>query len=306
MKTLTQSSFTLNQISGSALNVISRLSMTLALFVLALAAEARGSELEISLWNNSEFEIEIDQKSYQSGRTFQIDALSPGKHRIRISQRRQNAYGYGGGGLRVLYNGSINIPNNSLIVAEVRSNKRLVITDSRRLRPQRPTRPVGTCGGGTLGGGNYGNGQGGNTGGYSTIWDTPDNQDDHYGHDYGDTPSCGIMDCQGCSQCQPGWGTSAPEMDCMSNSQLAQLLDAMDRAWYDDDKLRIARQHVRQTHIASHQVRTIMEQFSFESNRLEFAKFAHSRVSDPDNYYLVNDAFDFSCSANELNEFIWG
>ena len=52
------------------------------------------------------------------------------------------------------------------------------------------------------------------------------------------------------------------------------------------------------------QVKEIMLLFDFESTRLEFAKEAYSYTYDLDNYYILNDAFDFESSISELNEFI--
>jgi hypothetical protein len=47
-----------------------------------------------------------------------------------------------------------------------------------------------------------------------------------------------------------------------------------------------------------------MKLFSFESSRLEFAKFAYKYTWDINNYFLLNDAFDFESSIDELNKYI--
>ncbi|MCX7728498.1 MAG: DUF4476 domain-containing protein [Bacteroidia bacterium] len=47
-----------------------------------------------------------------------------------------------------------------------------------------------------------------------------------------------------------------------------------------------------------------MKLFSFEETRLEFAKYAYSKVIDKENYYQVNDAFQFENSIEELNNSI--
>ena len=44
--------------------------------------------------------------------------------------------------------------------------------------------------------------------------------------------------------------------------------------------------------------------FTFEDNRLQFAKFAYERTYDVGNYYKVNNAFTFENSMDELNEYI--
>jgi len=44
--------------------------------------------------------------------------------------------------------------------------------------------------------------------------------------------------------------------------------------------------------------------FSFESTRLDFARMAYHRVIDPQNYFIVNNAFRFSSSIDELYQYI--
>jgi hypothetical protein len=52
------------------------------------------------------------------------------------------------------------------------------------------------------------------------------------------------------------------------------------------------------------QVSQIMALFSFEDSKLDFAKFAYGRTYDLSNYFMVNNAFTFSSSVDELNDFI--
>ena len=44
--------------------------------------------------------------------------------------------------------------------------------------------------------------------------------------------------------------------------------------------------------------------FSFEDKKLEFAKFAYGRTTDPRNYFKVANVLTFSDNKEELNEFI--
>jgi hypothetical protein len=274
MKTVISRRLNLSQVSETAQKLISRMIMVMALFLLALTAEARGSELQISLWNGEGFEIEIDGTRYYSDCLFELDNLAPGQNRVRVTQRRSNSYGNGGQGVKVLYNGVVNLPRQAKVVGCVRPNRMLSIVETIALRPQGNYGSGGSCGSGSLGGG-YGGSNG-------------------YGYDdpYGSTYNTG------------GFSTPAPAMDCITNSEMNQILDAMHCAWFDSDRLRIAKQHIRHRHLASHQVRMMMEEFDFESSRLELAKFAYASVSDPHNYHLVNSAFCFNSSIRELEEFI--
>lgn len=46
--------------------------------------------------------------------------------------------------------------------------------------------------------------------------------------------------------------------------------------------------------------------FNFESTRLELAKYAYGHTYDIANYYMLNDAFTFESSIEELNNYIKG
>lgn len=52
------------------------------------------------------------------------------------------------------------------------------------------------------------------------------------------------------------------------------------------------------------QVKQVMLLFTFEETRLDFARFAYDHTYDIGNYFLVNDAFTFETSIEELNAYI--
>ncbi|MBI1305275.1 MAG: DUF4476 domain-containing protein [Bacteroidetes bacterium] len=80
----------------------------------------------------------------------------------------------------------------------------------------------------------------------------------------------------------------------------------MKRASFDDDKLRIARQYVSEGGCTSSEVASMMNEMSFDKNRLELAKYAYDYTDDPQNYNLVDEAFDFDSSVRDLNKHIVG
>lgn len=85
---------------------------------------------------------------------------------------------------------------------------------------------------------------------------------------------------------------------------IPSVVNAMNHSSFESDKLTIAKQALRNNHIDAAGVERIARQFSFESSRLEFAKYAYSKCVDQQNYYRVNSVFDFSSSVRKLNEFI--
>ena len=56
--------------------------------------------------------------------------------------------------------------------------------------------------------------------------------------------------------------------------------------------------------IMAEDVKKIMEQFSFENNRVDFAKFVYPKVYDQQNFYRVYDAFEFDSSINEMQRWL--
>lgn len=52
------------------------------------------------------------------------------------------------------------------------------------------------------------------------------------------------------------------------------------------------------------QIKSIMEIFSFESNKLDYAKWAYANCVDKSNYFLLNSAFSFSSSKTELSNYV--
>ncbi len=75
---------------------------------------------------------------------------------------------------------------------------------------------------------------------------------------------------------------------------------------FEDTKLQVAKQILNSNCLTSSQVREVMDVFSFESSKLDFAKYAYGYTFDIGNYYKVNDAFTFSSSIDDLNSYIQG
>ncbi len=90
----------------------------------------------------------------------------------------------------------------------------------------------------------------------------------------------------------------------MDAASFSQALNTINNSSFDSDKLSLAKNIAQTNCLTSDQVYQIMQTFSFENTKLEFAKFAYPYVYDPQNYFKVNNAFEFSSSKNELSKFI--
>ena len=87
-------------------------------------------------------------------------------------------------------------------------------------------------------------------------------------------------------------------------NEFESLKSSINSKTFEDSKMTLAKQATGSACLTAQQVKDIMLLFTFEDNRLEFAKYAYGRTYDLGNYYKVNDAFTFELTIDELNEFI--
>ena len=104
----------------------------------------------------------------------------------------------------------------------------------------------------------------------------------------------------------PGYSGSVGCPWPLNEGDFANVKQTIASKSFDDTKLTIAKQVINSNCLLSRQVKEIMLLFSFEDTRLELAKYAYGHTYDISNYYLLNDAFDFESSIEELNDYING
>ncbi len=92
----------------------------------------------------------------------------------------------------------------------------------------------------------------------------------------------------------------------MDNATFNNAVTTINNQSFEDNKLQVAKQVFTTNCMTSAQVAQLLKSFDFENTKLDFAKFAYGHTFDLGNYFLVNNAFDFSSSVDELNDFIQG
>ena len=128
--------------------------------------------------------------------------------------------------------------------------------------------------------------------------------DNGYGQGYADPDGqIGVYHSGGGGQ--SGYGCATPAPMVMDPARFEHLKAAICRQPFSSDKLILAKQGIRDQFITADMVRQITALFTFESSKLEFAKYAYAFTIDPQNYYVVNDAFTFSSSIRELDTFLF-
>ena len=92
----------------------------------------------------------------------------------------------------------------------------------------------------------------------------------------------------------------------MSASDFSDAKNSIQSKTFSDTKMTLAKQISKGSCLSSEQVREIMKLFTMDNDRLEFAKYAYDFVFDSNKYYMVNDAFSYSSSVNELHKYLEG
>jgi hypothetical protein len=73
---------------------------------------------------------------------------------------------------------------------------------------------------------------------------------------------------------------------------------------FDDTRLSTAKQIISANCMSAAQITTMLSVFSFESSKLDFAKFAFPFCVDKNNYFKINNAFSFESSKTDLNNYV--
>ncbi len=92
----------------------------------------------------------------------------------------------------------------------------------------------------------------------------------------------------------------------LSQSRFNSMLNTIDDQSFASSKKRIAKQIISNNCMVVGDLVQILELFTFESDKLEMAKFAYQYIYDIENYYEVNNVFDFETSIEELDRFLQG
>lgn len=95
-----------------------------------------------------------------------------------------------------------------------------------------------------------------------------------------------------------------PPVFGMAPQTFTQLIISISSTPFDNTRLNIAKQAIMSNGATSQQILELMGMLTFESNRLDLAKFAFRYAADPNNYFVINKGFSFNSSINELNRFI--
>ncbi|NGF74873.1 DUF4476 domain-containing protein [Fluviicola sp. SGL-29] len=101
-------------------------------------------------------------------------------------------------------------------------------------------------------------------------------------------------------------GGNFPGQTVGNTSSYHLFLNTLRNEAMDSNKLRMAKNYVASNSLTAEQIAGISKEFSFDNNRLDFAKHAYASCYDKNNYFLLKDTFTFSSNYNNLLNHIGG
>ncbi|MGL2967364.1 DUF4476 domain-containing protein [Flavobacterium sp. XGLA_31] len=91
---------------------------------------------------------------------------------------------------------------------------------------------------------------------------------------------------------------------CMSPGNFSAALATIKKQSFEETQLKTAMQVVTANCLNVDQIMQIANTFSFEDNKLEFAKFAYDYCTEPRNYFKLNGIFSFSSNVDALSDYV--
>lgn len=90
----------------------------------------------------------------------------------------------------------------------------------------------------------------------------------------------------------------------MQKDDFKDLKGSINNRSFESTNLDKAKTAIDNNYLTSEQVKELLGYFTFESNKLELAKYSYKKVCDQGNFFKVYDAFDFDSSITELKDYI--
>ena len=92
--------------------------------------------------------------------------------------------------------------------------------------------------------------------------------------------------------------------NAMSNASFERFKQSLRNEGFDNTKAVVAKQVISSNYFTAQQVKEIVEQFTYESSKLDIAKFSFKYTVDKGSYFIVSDALTYSVSKQELIGYI--
>ncbi|SFQ31462.1 DUF4476 domain-containing protein [Hymenobacter arizonensis] len=97
-------------------------------------------------------------------------------------------------------------------------------------------------------------------------------------------------------------GSTASSYRIMAPQDVDALIQAVQQRPFEASKLNIAKEALAQSSLQTDDLKRLLRTMEFEASRVELAKYAHSHLTDPQNFYRVYEAFEYDASVQEVQQ----
>lgn len=254
---------------------------SLIISISVFAADAKPkSALTIQSADRTDIRVIIDGRRFEpNDNRLRIEGLNAGSHAVKIYQQKNNGvFSILGKKYQVVFNSTVNIKPRADVMISIDRSGKTIITDTKT-------------------NGRFDRNDRGNNGRDNKDW----NKDNDFDFDHGNNSGDYNNDRDGRFG---DYDTRNGYESGMSDREFNRVLESIQKEWLETNKLKSATQTVTTSRLTSAQVTKIVWLFSFENNKLELAKRAYANTVDKRNYNMVNDAFSFNSSKEELARYI--
>lgn len=91
---------------------------------------------------------------------------------------------------------------------------------------------------------------------------------------------------------------------CMNDADFSAALSIIKNESFESSKLSTAKQIVSRNYLNVNQIIEICKLFTFDKDKLDFAKSAYHHCTEKEKYFLLRSVFQFDSSKKELDEYI--
>ncbi len=90
----------------------------------------------------------------------------------------------------------------------------------------------------------------------------------------------------------------------MDDASLQTLIQTMKNITFEEKMIEVAKTALKTTNLKTNQVHQLLQQFTFEQNKLELAKYCYDKTIDKNNYYTLYNDFTFNNYSSQLDKYI--
>lgn len=103
---------------------------------------------------------------------------------------------------------------------------------------------------------------------------------------------------------RPAAGTARPVNGGIDHNFFNRMMEQLRNESFDSRRMEIAKQMIAGNGVNTDQLAAIARLFSFDSNRLDFLKWAYDYCTDKQHYAILTSEFTFGSNADELLRFL--